>query len=196
MINDKEYAYGGHDRHGVTGVYWTKPRTDPPGGTFRCEILHGFTLASDAEIEATVKEVSEEFQGTAYNLLTKNCNHFTAYLCKRLTGRPGPTWLNRAASIGVALPCIVPRAWVEPPDFETADGELVDEDDMSDEQSRMLRPSSESPHLVGRSPSDSAPSGVELAKWNSDGAQSNRDRVKDAAGRTLPPAERAPTSRH
>jgi hypothetical protein len=204
VINDKEYAYGGHDRAGLTGVYWTKPRTDPPGGTFRCEILHGFTLASDAEIETTIKEVSEEFQGTAYNLLTRNCNHFTAYLCQKLTGRPGPTWLNRAASIGVAMPCIVPRAWVEPPDFETADGELLDEDDMSDEQSRMLRSSSENPRLVGQPPPDSAPSAVELVEWDSDGAQSNEDRgrgnttvsaLQDTAGRILPAAERAPTSR-
>lgn len=43
--------------------------------------------------------------GTSYNLLTKNCNHFTSYLCEKLTGRSAPSWLNRAASIGVALPC-------------------------------------------------------------------------------------------
>jgi hypothetical protein len=205
VINDREYAYGGHDRPGLTGVYWTRPRTDPPGGTFRCEILHGFTLASDAEIETTIKEVSEEFQGTAYNLLTRNCNHFTAYLCERLTGRAGPSWLNRAASIGVAMPCIVPRAWVEPPDFETADGELLDEDDMADEQSRMLRSSSENPRLVGRPLPESAPSAVELAEWDGDGAQPNEDRgrgkavaaaIQDTAGRTLPAAERAPMGGH
>ena len=50
--------------------------------------------------------------GTSYNLLTKNCNHFTSYLCQKLTGRPAPSWLNRAASIGVALPCVVPREWI------------------------------------------------------------------------------------
>jgi hypothetical protein len=190
VINDREYAYGGHDRRGLTGVYWTKPKTNPPGGTFKCEILHGFTLASQAEIETTIKEVSEQFQGMAYNLLTKNCNHFTAYLCQKLTGRAGPTWLNRAASIGVAIPCVVPRAWVEPPDFETADGELVDEDDMSDERSRMLRSSSE-----GRP--------RELVDWDSEeeGQEEGRDEgkarvpVRDTAGRSLPAAEVAPSSR-
>lgn len=24
VIKDKEYAYGGHDRRGITGVYWTR----------------------------------------------------------------------------------------------------------------------------------------------------------------------------
>lgn len=142
VINGREYAYGGHDKRGMTGVYWTKPRIEPPGGTFRCEILHGFTVRPQADLDNIIKEASEAFQGTAYNLLNKNCNHFTQYLCEKLTGRQGPGWLNRAASIGVALPCVVPKEWIAPPDFETADGELVDEDEhehiTSHERSRML----------------------------------------------------------
>ena len=125
VINGREYAYGGHDRRGVTGVYWTKPRTEPPGGTFRCEILQGFTLATHEEIDSIIRSASAEFLGPSYNLLTKNCNHFTAYLCRKLTGLPGPAWLNRAASIGVALPCIVPRDWIDPPGYDSADGELM-----------------------------------------------------------------------
>lgn len=148
VINGREYAYGGHDRRGVTGVYWTRPKTLPPGGTFKSEILHGFTLSPQHEIDAIIHDVSNEFQGTAYNLLTKNCNHFTAYLCQRLTGRAGPNWLNRAASIGVALPCIVPRDWIEPPEYDTQGGDLLDDEDNSDERSRMLRMSSEAPRLV------------------------------------------------
>lgn len=148
VINGREYAYGGHDKRGVTGVYWTKPKTIPPGATFKVEILHGFTLSPQNEIDAIIHEVSNEFQGTAYNLLSKNCNHFTAYLCQRLTGRSGPSWLNRAASIGVALPCIVPRDWIEPPEYDTQGGDLLDDDEHSDERSRMLRTSSEAPRLV------------------------------------------------
>lgn len=151
VINGREYAYGGHDKRGVTGVYWTKPKSLPPGGTFKSEILHGFTLSSPSEIDAIIHEVSNEFQGTSYNLLTKNCNHFTAYLCQRLTGRSGPGWLNRAASIGVALPCIVPKDWIEPPEYDTQGGDLLDDDDdHSHERSRMLRSSSslERPRLV------------------------------------------------
>lgn len=148
VINGREYAYGGHDKRGVTGVYWTRPQTLPPGGTFKVEILQGFTLSPQNEIDAIIHEVSNEFQGTAYNLLTKNCNHFTSHLCQRLTGRNGPAWLNRAASIGVALPCIVPRDWIEPPEYDTQGGDLLEDDSSSDERSRMLRSSSEAPRLV------------------------------------------------
>ncbi|CAI4211911.1 unnamed protein product [Parascedosporium putredinis] len=30
VINGREYAYGGHDRPGLSGVYWTKPGQVPP----------------------------------------------------------------------------------------------------------------------------------------------------------------------
>ena len=187
----------------MTGVYWTKPRTLPPGGTFKAEILHGFTLAEPQEIDRIIREASEEFQGTAYNLLTKNCNHFTAYLCEKLTGRPGPGWLNRAASIGVALPCVVPRDWLEPPDYDTADGELLDEDDHADERSRMLRSSSEQPRLVGHSSDDGTLGFADGSDWDSEeerqhggsGKGKGKAPVRDAAGRQLPASETAPQAR-
>lgn len=56
-IDDKEYAFGGHDRRGRTGVYWMRPRTEPPGGTFRCEIVHGYTDYDEEEINRIVIEV-------------------------------------------------------------------------------------------------------------------------------------------
>ena len=192
VINGKEYAYGGHDRHNVTGVYWTKPKTEPPGGTFKCEILHGFTLASQAEIDGIIRDASEEFLGTAYNLLTKNCNHFTSYLCQKLTGRPGPGWLNRAASIGVALPCVVPRDWIEAPDFETNDGDLLDVDDHADESSRMLRTSDEQPRLVGQPDRQSSFDWESEEERRSGGSGKGKAPARDSAGRTLPAAERAP----
>ncbi|EWC48430.1 hypothetical protein DRE_02199 [Drechslerella stenobrocha 248] len=130
-INDREYAFGGHDRRGVTGVYWMKPRQEPPGATFRTGFVHGHTSHSIEEIQQIMVEVSAEFQGTFYNVLTRNCNHFTTTLCERLTGKPAPKWINRAASIGVALPCVVPQAWVKPPECEEED--QLNPEDFDDE---------------------------------------------------------------
>ncbi|KAL2154407.1 hypothetical protein VTH82DRAFT_3083 [Thermothelomyces myriococcoides] len=203
VINGKEYAYGGHDRRGLTGVYWTKPQTCPPGGTFRCEYLHGFTLATQAEIDAIIRDASEAFLGTAYNLLTRNCNHFTSYLCERLTGEPAPRFLNRAASIGVALPCVVPKEWIEVPDFETADGSLLNEDEDEDEddgeyaseRARMLRTSADQPRLVrhDRPDANSEWDSEEERRRGGSGKGKGKAPVRDSAGRVLPPAERAPT---
>ncbi|CAO2650516.1 Nn.00g018080.m01.CDS01 [Neocucurbitaria sp. VM-36] len=211
VIGDKEYAYGGHDRRNLTGVYWTKPGQEPPGGTFKQAVLHGFSFRPAEELEAIIQEASVEFQGTSYNLLTKNCNHFTSYLCEKLTGRPAPSWLNRAASIGVALPCVVPREWIAPPEYDTADGELLDED-FEDERASMLR------HDRERERQRTA---AEEADWEEEGGSSSSSRgehgnsrrtvryeaanlaprlvnVKetDSSGRTLPSAERAPLPRN
>lgn len=156
-------------------------------------------------------QASQEFQGTSYNLLTKNCNHFTSYLCEKLTGRPAPGYLNRAASIGVALPCVVPREWIAPPDYDTADGELLDEE-FEDEGSSMLRHDRER---------ERARTAQETRSWEntsypaggSRGDQgSARGSVRhearnlaprlvniaetDSSGRTMPPAERAPLPRN
>ncbi|KAI1846614.1 hypothetical protein JX265_009082 [Neoarthrinium moseri] len=192
VINGREYAYGGHDRPHTTGVYWTAPRSCPPGGTFRTEILHGFTFATQAEIDTIIKSTSEDFPGTSYNLLTKNCNHFTQTLCERLTGRRGPSWLNRAAQIGVALPCVVPRDWLEPPDYATADGELVEDEDEFDadegtgflrRENSYQRPLAEDDGGRSRSGSGATPKGKGKATA-----------TRDSSGRVLPPAERAPAS--
>ncbi|KAK7992548.1 hypothetical protein PG996_012420 [Apiospora saccharicola] len=184
VINGREYAYGGHDHPNTTGVYWTAPQTVPPGGTFKTEILQGFTFAPQHEIDQIIKSTSEDFPGMAYNLLTKNCNHFTQSLCERLTGQKGPSWLNRAASIGVALPCMVPRDWVEPPDYGTADGALVEEDeDESDADEGTGFLSRENSYRRS------------LAEGDDRGASAqnqSKDKTRDSSGRALPAAERAP----
>ncbi|KAI1358942.1 PPPDE putative peptidase domain-containing protein [Xylaria arbuscula] len=197
VINGKEYAYGGHDRPGVTGVYWTQPKTEPPGGTFRTEILQGFTFATQAEIDSIIRRASIEFDGAAYNILTRNCNHFTSYLCMKLTGRPGPNWLNRAASIGVALPCVVPRDWIEPPDVDTAEGELLGDDSDIDahEGSRMLRPENSRRMLTTFSESQDEDSDTDQDYYRRSSKSKGKKKgsVRDSSGRRLPAAERAPT---
>ena len=56
--------------------------------------------------------------GREYDLLSKNCNHFTSELCYELTGRRAPGWLNRAAGVGVKFPCVVPKEWIGVPEAE------------------------------------------------------------------------------
>ena len=194
VINDREYAYGGHDRHGVSGVYWTKPRLEPPGGTFRCEILQGFTFRSPAEIENIIKEVSHRYQGTTYNLLSNNCNHFTSYLCERLTSKAAPSWINRASSIGIILPCVVPREWIAPPDHDTAEGALLDEEDEDDERVAMLQQSRRRTHSFH---GDMLPKDID-EQWSSSKGRTRNDTrkgervLRDTDGRGLPVTEQAP----
>lgn len=53
------------------------------------------------------EELASVYIGTAYNLITKNCNHFCNDACIKLTGNPIPSWVNRLARIGKLLLDIV-----------------------------------------------------------------------------------------
>lgn len=130
-----------------------------------------------------MREASELFKGREYNLLTRNCNHFTSFLVERLTGKRAPGWINRAAGIGVALPCVVPREWVAPPEYDAQDGHLV-EGEEEDERTAMLR----------RENGERMRARVE----DGDGAghvSENGGVVKDTGGREIPGSERAPVGR-
>ncbi|KAK6335519.1 hypothetical protein TWF696_002292 [Orbilia brochopaga] len=203
-INDREYAFGGHDRRGVTGVYWMQPKQEPPGATFRMGFVHAHTSHTPDEIHKILVDVSQEFQGTSYNVLTRNCNHFTSHLCERLTGKPAPKWINRAASIGVALPCVVPQAWVKPPeceeedqlnpeDFESGDDEWDDELDGrfgldgsdaedNDENVEVVEV------VVG---DDKSERSRKTTKSKVSGKEDKNRPSTDEAGRLLPASERA-----
>jgi len=113
---------------------------------------------------------------------------------ERLTGRPGPGWLNRAASIGVALPCVVPKEWIAPPDFETADGELLEDDELhnSHERSRMLGNSDTS--LRQSMDADDDWDSEDERRQGGNGKGKGKA-IRDTSGRVVPPADRAPTKK-
>lgn len=149
------------------------------------------------------------FLGPSWNLLTNNCNHFTSYLCRRLTKSTPPGWLNRAASIGIALPCVVPREWVNAPDAETANGDLVaEEDEGQDERRGFLQDSDRTTHDQGHYDyalrDTNTGEDVEEPDWweheedeASRGAEQPSSFIAftDSSGRNMPVGERAPVPR-
>ncbi|KAF2151221.1 DUF862-domain-containing protein [Myriangium duriaei CBS 260.36] len=183
-----EYAFGGHNVPRLTGVYSTAPLSAPPGSHHRRTLRLGSASCSAAEASHIVNSISADFPGIKYDLLTRNCNHFTDTVLRRLLGRGLPAWCNRAAALGVALPCIVPRDWVRTPGVETVDGTLVEEEPECDEQTGMLM--GETEDRPGRKRS-------ECTVATTIGPRIERSvtpppRVVDTSGHSLPAAERAP----
>ncbi|BFZ61907.1 hypothetical protein YB2330_002985 [Saitoella coloradoensis] len=151
-IQGKEYQFGGHDVEGLTGVYATPPnpanspryaqrrpegevdlgeREAPEGAYWRETRVLGWTSLTAPEVKAIVAELGMEFLGVEYDLLRKNCNHFTAAFAAELSpwcAEPlvVPDWINRAAGLAVKCPCIVPSSWVEPPELEDEEEEGTD----------------------------------------------------------------------
>ncbi|KAI9314391.1 PPPDE putative peptidase domain-containing protein [Dichotomocladium elegans] len=126
-IGGREYCFGGHDYDHLTGVFAVEPKIGPPGVLFKQSVVIGYTELPERSIQEILHDISREFGGTSYNLLTRNCNHFSEELCRRLTGKPIPGWINRAAKLGAMFPCVIPGEWIEPPEYES-DGKYAGED--------------------------------------------------------------------
>lgn len=97
-VHGMEYSFGAHD-YPTSGVFEVEPRTCP-GYTFRKSICIGRTDLNPRELREFMEKLAGDYNGSTYNLIGKNCNHFCNDVCVRLTGNPIPRWVNRLARIG------------------------------------------------------------------------------------------------
>lgn len=100
----------------------------------------------------------------------------------------------------MALPCMVPKEWIAPPDFESQEGELYYEEEEGlggDERARMLE-REESRASSQRHSVDQAARDDLLDRWDSEeerrqgGNGKGKAPMRDTSGRVVPPSERAP----
>jgi hypothetical protein len=96
-VDNKEYAFGFCERG--TGVYATRPKSNPLY-TFRESLELGSTRLAPEEVAAIVRRLKEEWQGSSYDLLRRNCCHFCNELARELGVEQPPAWLNRLANAG------------------------------------------------------------------------------------------------
>ncbi|CAM0913107.1 unnamed protein product [Alopecurus aequalis] len=109
QVHGVEYAYGAHEGAG-SGIFEVSPRRCP-GYAFREAVLVGTTEMTRAEVRALMADLATDFPGDAYNLVSRNCNHFCDAACRRLVARARiPRWVNRLAKIGVAFTCVIPSS--------------------------------------------------------------------------------------
>ncbi|KAL9386544.1 hypothetical protein Peur_019668 [Populus x canadensis] len=106
QVHGIEYAFGAHE-YPTTGIFEAEPK-QCDGFAFRKTILIGKTDLGPEEVRAMMEDLAEVYGGNAYNLITKNCNHFCNDACLRLTGNPIPSWVNRLARIGFLCNCVLP----------------------------------------------------------------------------------------
>lgn len=106
QVHGVEYAFGAHE-YPSTGIFEGEPK-QCEGFTFRKTILIGKTDMGPAEVRAVMEDLAQDYRGNAYNLITKNCNHFCNDACIKLTGNPIPNWVNRLARIGFLCNCVLP----------------------------------------------------------------------------------------
>lgn len=103
-----EYAFGAHD-YSSSGVFEVEPKSCP-GFIFRRSVSLGTLNMSPFEFRQFVEHMAGSYNGDSYHLIAKNCNHFTDDICKRLTGKSIPGWVNRLARLGSFCNCLLPES--------------------------------------------------------------------------------------
>ncbi|KAK3428960.1 hypothetical protein EUGRSUZ_E00380 [Eucalyptus grandis] len=103
-----EYAFGAHE-YPSSGVFEVEPK-GCPGFIFRRSLLLGSTNMSRSEFQSFMEHLCKKYHGDTYHLIAKNCNHFTDDVCKELTGKSIPGWVNRLAWLGSFFNCLLPQS--------------------------------------------------------------------------------------
>ncbi|PUZ43095.1 hypothetical protein GQ55_9G634400 [Panicum hallii var. hallii] len=97
VYGEEEWSFGLCYRG--TGVFCCPVRQNPMY-TFRESIVLGVTSFSNSEVNQILIQLSHEWPGCSYDLLSRNCNHFTNAFCQKLGARKIPGWVNRFANAG------------------------------------------------------------------------------------------------
>ncbi|XAR71698.1 hypothetical protein NMG60_11018086 [Bertholletia excelsa] len=97
VYGDEEWSFGYcEDGSGV----FSCPAGKNPLYTYRECLVLGKTNCSIFKVHKILRELSGEWPGYSYDLLSKNCNHFCDEFCERLGVPKLPGWVNRFAHAG------------------------------------------------------------------------------------------------
>jgi len=102
QIGNVEYTYGSG-----AGIFLTDPKS-APGAVFRESIEMGSFDGSSRRIDKILDELRTDFTGSAYNILTRNCNHFADAFLRKILNKPIPSYVNRLAFFGSIFSCVLP----------------------------------------------------------------------------------------
>jgi len=107
-----EYAFGSGG-----GIFDQTPKEIPNGGgggvKFRESVWMGSIEGGSSQLNGVIEKLRKEFKADNYNILTRNCNHFANALVYALLGRQIPPYVNRIATIGGMVSCLIPKKMLE-----------------------------------------------------------------------------------
>ncbi|GMH92228.1 hypothetical protein TL16_g12284, partial [Triparma laevis f. inornata] len=101
-IGGEEYSFASG-----AGIFQDTPK-QAAGAKYSHSLNMGTFEGSAADIRAAVSDLRDDFGPNSYNILTKNCNHFSDALCLRLLNVNAPGYVNRAAYFGSFFSCLIP----------------------------------------------------------------------------------------
>ena len=96
-INGREWSFGGSPEMMGTGVFDSEPLAVDQDA-YRGSVEMG-KVSSVSEFYKIIDQIKDEFPAKDYNVLTRNCNHFSSALCRRILDRDIPAYINRMANM-------------------------------------------------------------------------------------------------
>ncbi|KAK8945921.1 hypothetical protein KSP40_PGU006731 [Platanthera guangdongensis] len=97
VYGDEEWSFGFCENG--PGVFSCPPGKNPMY-TYRESLVLGETNCSLFKVKQILRELSRDWPGDSYDLLSKNCNHFCDVFCEKLDVSKLPAWVNRFANAG------------------------------------------------------------------------------------------------
>lgn len=98
-VYGREWCFGMTFDDFSTGITSNMPAKNPDH-TFRETLSMGYTSLSPREVAQLLDEMRLEWKGKKYNVLSKNCHHFSDAFCAELGVAKLPSWINTLANTG------------------------------------------------------------------------------------------------
>merc|ERR1719150_2557134 len=95
-----EWSYGACDDG--CGLFWCEPKKCEMHN-YRQTIDLGTVKLSKEDVEKLLDDLSSKWMGYEYDLLRKNCCHFSDEFAKELGVGPIPGWIVNLAGLGARL---------------------------------------------------------------------------------------------
>mmetsp|Transcript_63781 Transcript_63781/g.152089 ORF Transcript_63781/g.152089 Transcript_63781/m.152089 type:complete len:499 (-) Transcript_63781:16-1512(-) len=100
-VNGLEWCFGYCPGASAPGVECVRPKSHP-NHRYRQTIYLGRTPLTADRIASVLGDLVEEYPGSGYSLLRRNCCHFADEFCHRLQVGGIPGWVHRLARFGAS----------------------------------------------------------------------------------------------
>mmetsp|Transcript_3696 Transcript_3696/g.11634 ORF Transcript_3696/g.11634 Transcript_3696/m.11634 type:complete len:231 (-) Transcript_3696:147-839(-) len=97
-VYGKEWSFG-FTNDGSSGIFSCPPRCCRTHA-YREAVPMGETLMSQGEVEELLIQLAMDWRGGHYDVLRRNCTHFSEEFCGKLGVGPVPAWVSNIALAG------------------------------------------------------------------------------------------------
>lgn len=122
QVGRQEFTYGGNTLSSDSGIYMNAPRKNSSFVfKYSLPVLNPrepeesvLKMTEFEIVHCLLPQMSNKYLANQYDILLKNCNHFTDEFLTKITGGNFslPGYMNRVAWIGSFFHCIVPNKYL------------------------------------------------------------------------------------